>query len=604
MSLSPLKTGRPSPGFRRRNSFPYAALFSAAAVLALVLLVYHFFFGLSASLRAGEEAWASGNYAQARDRFEKVVERHPDSALAYDGLGMVLDCMGDSASAQSDYAKASGLGLKPSQAFDHAACGDLLFRQGRAGLAEPEFQRELDLHPGSTRAELGLAECSLSFLDLDRAIAGFQQVLQSDPKNKDAADGLEKAQQEKEYNAAYYIYDRNNQPLARETRQADGTWKKSYPLAQYAAHIIGADTDLTGKTGLERDLAPLFPQDNVVLTLDANVQRIADQALGWKKGAVVVLDPATGEILAAVDHPSFNPDRLRREWSKIRWDPNHPLQNRAWGTLYQPGSICKIVTAAAALEAHIDLSTIFPVDSNGSMQLDGKTFWDWKRLGKIRSLKQALDMSSNIALAEVGFALGADRLHEYDNRFGFNTPDDLGFDIPGLGEFGIPTATSLAPMPADTRWALAERACGLGEDYRVTPLHAAMLAAAVANDGVMMRPMLVKEVRNAMGQPIFVNKPRVERVSVQPKTAAQLRSYMLDAVQDGIAYKAKVNGIEVAGKTGTSRTIKDKPLDAWFICFAPADKPKVAVAVLGDQEGKGMDVAAPIAKAVLSQILK
>src|SRR6185369_17414133 len=141
----------------------------------------------------------------------------------------------------------------------------------------------------------------------------------------------------------------------------------------------------------------------------------------------------------------------------------------------------------------------------------GKVFRDWESHGKIRSLKEAMDVSSNIALAKVAFAMGPDVLFEYVNRFGFNKPFDLGFNLPGLGHFNVPVATTRAPLRADNQYELAERACGLGKEYRISPLHAALLAATIANKGVMMKPRLIKEVRNLVGQTLYESKPEVQR---------------------------------------------------------------------------------------------
>jgi peptidoglycan glycosyltransferase len=177
--------------------------------------------------------------------------------------------------------------------------------------------------------------------------------------------------------------------------------------------------------------------------------------------------------------------------------------------------------------------------------------------------------------------------------------------MPGGRRLVVDSATSLAPMPADNQFALAERACGLGEDYRITPLRAAMLAAAVANHGQLMRPCLIKEVRNIAGEVIASNSPALFHQVMSAETAEKLKDYMIDTTERGIGRKAKVSGVLVAGKTGTARTNKkQKGLDAWFICFAPADKPQVAIAVLAEDEGKGMEVAAPIARSVIQDLIQ
>jgi peptidoglycan glycosyltransferase len=345
----------------------------------------------------------------------------------------------------------------------------------------------------------------------------------------------------------------------------------------------------------------------VETTLDIRAQDAAQKALGWRKGAIVVLNPATGEILAAVSQPSFKPEDIDKHPGALRNNPNHPLLNRAFEGLYEPGSICKIITAAAALEANVDMSKIFPMRPDTAINIDGKIFRDWENHGKVRSLKEAMDVSSNIALAKVAFAMGPDLLFEYINRFGFNQNFDMGFDLKGLGHFSVPVATPRAPLHADNQFELAERACGLGVEYRITPLHAALLAATIANGGVMMKPKLIRSARNLAGQSLYEMKPEVQREIMKPETAEKIKQIMMDAVEGdrGIGKKARVGGIVVAGKTGTARTRgNSKDLDAWFICFAPADKPQYAIAVLGDREGTGMSVAAPIAGALIRDLIR
>ena len=400
----------------------------------------------------------------------------------------------------------------------------------------------------------------------------------------------------------FYMYDTEKEPLARVSFNKDGFRTRSYQLAQYAAHITGTSWEKVGALGLEESLADLLPQNNVQLTINSRLQRLVSKHMGWRKGSVVVIDPKTGDILAAVNQPSFNPnENSSKNYHKIRGNRNKPLKDRAFDGLYEPGSICKIITAAAALETHVDLSKIFPKNNPPAVQFSGKWFRDWKNHGMVKSLKQAMDVSSNIALAYVGFELGADKHYEFTNRFGFGRKFDLGFTIPGGKTYSIPVAQSTAPLSKDDKYSLAERACGLGKDYRITPLHAAMLAATVANKGVMMNPRLIKKVSNIAGKTIVETVPEEAGRVMTEDTAERLKEIMIDTVENGIGQAAKVDGVKVAGKTGTSRTISGGQLDAWFIAFAPADDPRVAIAVLGEEEGQGMKVAAPIAGAILKE---
>jgi peptidoglycan glycosyltransferase len=274
--------------------------------------------------------------------------------------------------------------------------------------------------------------------------------------------------------------------------------------------------------------------------------------------------------------------------------------------IYEPGSIAKIMTAAAAYDAHVDMGRIFPFTPPTAIDLDGKVFRDWTSHGKLRSLKEAMDVSSNIALYKVAKAMGADALYNTTNRFGFNQTWDLGFKLPDGRRFDVQASASRAPQHADTQFALAERACGLGTDYRITPLHAAILAATIANKGKRMKPRLIKEVRTLTGDVLYKMVPELDAQVIKADTAEKVTQLMEDAVEGdrGIGKRARVEGIRIAGKTGTARTKKNGALDAWFIAFAPADKPTIAVAVFCDQEGTGMHVAAPIAGAFLREALR
>jgi peptidoglycan glycosyltransferase len=601
MSLSPLKSAHPSFG-KKRNS-PIVPLLGIAAAAGLLYFGIRLFLGNGNDLKEGYKAWKLRQWDAAEAHFQAALTKDPSSAPAKDGLGLVAAGKGDYESAARDFQAAMALGLKKNRAFPHEEIGKTYLHQGNYPAALTEFRHALQLTPDSWPSHLGLAQSLEATGGLADAASEYHKVLASRPAMAGPQKGLERISQARARGGVSYLLDRRGETLARQIFYPDGRTAKAYPLGQFAAHVVGVDSIKMGKTGLEQDLRSLFPGNTVTLTLDARIQRAADAAMGWKKGALVVMDPATGEILAAVNHPSFNPNKIESEYATYKWKATKPLKDRALGGLYEPGSIVKVVTAAAALESQVDLKSIFPVESNQPLKLDGKLFWDWRKLGRVESLARALDLSSNIAMAKVAFAMGADRLFDYDGRFGFGVPEDLSLDLPGFGKIEPQAATSQAPLMDPSQFALAERACGLGKDFRITPLHACELAAAVANRGMMMKPSLVKEIRNVEGELIYQNKPTPLRKACEPETAAKLKDYMLEATEQGIGRKASVTGLHVAGKTGTART-GAKGLDAWYIGFAPADQPKIAIAVLGDSEGTGMDVAAPIAGNLIRSILK
>jgi peptidoglycan glycosyltransferase len=397
------------------------------------------------------------------------------------------------------------------------------------------------------------------------------------------------------------------------------------------AHVTGFYSFVFGRSGIEaaanevlsgtgprffvRSLVDLVtgkePQGgSVVLTLDPAAQEAAYDALGDRKGAVVALDPATGAVLAMVSKPSFDPNRLashavgeqQQAWKRYNADPDRPLTNRAAGELYPPGSVFKLVTAAAALDsgrytpdgripgpAELDLpltDRTLPNQSGAACGPGGQT-----------TLTEALRISCNTAFAGVGLALGADALAEQAERFGLE-------DTP-LGD--LPAAVSRFPdQPDAPQTALS----AIGQfDVRVSPLQVAMVSAAIANNGVLMQPHLVREQRTPDLEVLSSTEPQELSQAISAETAEALTAMMVRVVQEGTGTNAQISGIDVAGKTGTAQSDPQRPPYAWFTSFAPADEPRVAVAVLIEDAGvsrsevSGNSLAAPVARAVMQAVL-
>jgi peptidoglycan glycosyltransferase len=350
---------------------------------------------------------------------------------------------------------------------------------------------------------------------------------------------------------------------------------------------------------------------SVEVTINPAAQRAADAALGDQNGAVVALDPATGAILAMVSHPTYDPNRLATHdlsksaaaWKQLTTDPNRPLDNRAIaGRLYPPGSVFKLVTAAAALStgrytensqipgpAVLDLPQTKTTLHNDFSEACGP--------GGVTSMTHALQISCNTAFAGLGLKLGASALQQQAAKFGFGRS----LSIP------MPVTPSTVPAqlnPPET----AQSAIGQF-DVRVSPLQVAMVAAAIANHGELMQPYLVKSVRAPDLSVISTTQPTSLGSAVSPGVAAQLTRMMESVVTGGTGTKAQISGVTVAGKTGTAQQGNGKPPHAWFTAFAPADNPQVAVAVVVEDGGKvgneayGGTVAAPIAKAVIQAVL-
>jgi penicillin-binding protein A len=578
------------------TSFIIVLVFFSAA-----LYMYGGRIRITIHMNKGRMYYQQRNFDQALMEFNRVLKLSSNHPQAIDAVGLIYLAQGDLVRAEIKYEQAIKHGLKANRRFNHIKVGQTYLNRGIYAPAELEFRHALDITPNDANAHLGHALSLHAMGRLTESIEDYRKSLAANPDLKIAQTKLNQAREELERGFRYYIYDRRGNPLARFPI-ARHSGRRYYPLAQYAAHLVGYVSQTHGNAGLEKALEPYLPGNVVTLTIDSKWQRAADQAMGWRKGSLVALNPKTGEILAAVNHPSFNPNRIDQDWKKITHNKNQPLKNRALEGLYKPGSIFKLITAAASLETDLDMAQIFPVNCTGAVRYSGKTFWCWRRHGRVDTLQAALDTSCNLAMAEVGFTLGPDRLYEFSNKFGFGAPITCSFKSELL-DFSYPLATSVAPMVDDYRYALADRSCGLGSDIAISPLHAAMLAATIANQGRMMAPFFIKEIKNIQDEILGQGVPVVLRTPIQPETAIRIRDFMVDTVQHGIGKKAQIKGIKVAGKTGTTGDSR-QGLNGWFICFAPADNPRVAVAVYAEKEGTGMDMAAPIARRFLESVLK
>jgi peptidoglycan glycosyltransferase len=349
--------------------------------------------------------------------------------------------------------------------------------------------------------------------------------------------------------------------------------------------------------------------DDVVLTIDSRLQKIADEALGQASGAVVVLDPRNGEVLAMASHPYFDPHRLEADWDRLRADPNRPLLNRATQGLYAPGSTFKTVTLAAALDRGLDPTTVFTY----TLRPPDAQHHGWWHVNEFQilcenhpsnnspfDLASAYAWSCNVAFAEIGLRLGHDDYVEYARRFGLGSPLPLEIPVEPSLLFHTPDYFT----GAERFYALASTAFGQGE-LAVTPLQMALIAATVANDGVAMTPHLVSKVRTADGVVLRTTAPSPWRTAVSRQAALTTKAMMVNSVDAGWARVAAIKGVPVGGKTGTAETGDPRQLPhSWFIGFAPADNPRFAIAVIKEFAGYGSEEAAPVGKKVLEAALK
>jgi peptidoglycan glycosyltransferase len=352
---------------------------------------------------------------------------------------------------------------------------------------------------------------------------------------------------------------------------------------------------------------------SVQLTLNARAQQIAYEELGDRRGAVVALEPGTGRILTLVTSPSYDPNLLathdsakaRAAWERLNDDKDKPLLDRGTAETYPPGSTFKLVTAAAALSsgtyqpdssvpgpAVLDLpqtDTNLPNYFNGTCTPGSET----------TTLTQALRRSCNTTFGALGLELGDEALREQAEKFGLNKD----IDVPQ------PVARSVFPDKLDPPQT-AQSAIGQF-DVRTTPLQMAMVAAGIANRGIVMTPYLVEKVTGPDLQVLNRTAPQELSEAVSPLVAAQLTRMMVDVVEQGTGSNAQIPGIEVAGKTGTAQVGGGRNPHAWFASFAPANDPKVAVAVVLENGGSdaqlevsGNQLAAPIARKVMQAVIQ
>ncbi|QXM06398.1 peptidoglycan D,D-transpeptidase FtsI family protein [Crassaminicella indica] len=412
-----------------------------------------------------------------------------------------------------------------------------------------------------------------------------------------------------EYVLRGVIADRNGKTLAYSEKKENNQIRK-YPYGRVYSHIIGYSFKEYGKAGLESSynnellnikenpiqeitekiIGTNEKGNNLILTIDHELQSYAERKLRGKKGAIVLMNPKTGEIYAMVSKPDFDPSIIKNQWNEIIEDKNSPLLNRATMGLYTPGSIFKTITATAALE-NKNVEKTF--DCKGSINIDGYILKDYKGIAHGRlDMKRALEVSCNVFFSQAGLQLGEEKLRNVAEKYMFNKY------IP----FDLKVKKSRFPKGSMTRPELGASAIGQGK-ILVTPLNMAMVAGAIANDGEMMKPILVKEVIDPKGRTVKINYPQVLSRTSSKAVAQDLKTMMISVVEEGSGKNARIKNIKVAGKTGTAQN-ETKKGHGWFIGFAPANDPKVAIAVVLENIGiTGGKSAAPIAGDVMATAL-
>ena len=422
----------------------------------------------------------------------------------------------------------------------------------------------------------------------------------------------------------------------RKRRVQGRTWYlRRYPTEGLVAHAVGYSTIERSRTGLEKslndyltgsnaNLRTLFDRtvdtlkgitrqgNDVVTTIDVTAQKTAMEALAGKCGAAVALDPRDGRVLAIASTPTYDPNLAEKKFAQILrikgpCKPASPLVNRATNDLFIPGSTFKVVTAAAALDSG-RFTTQSTFDDPGYCIEYGKRVSNYadqdgaEVFGRV-DFTTAMEHSINSVFCNIGKAIGPGLVLDYAKRFGFYEDPPLETPSEERLRSGLYQGAKLFE-PTEPNQVDPGRLAFGQERLLVTPLQMAMVAAAIANGGILMEPHVVDRIVSPDGNVVTRTSPEQYREVMKAGTAADLTAMMRLVVESGTGTAAQIPGVPVAGKTGTAETGRQGQNDTWFIAFAPADRPRVAVAVaLHNQSGTGGSTAAPIAKALIQTLL-
>ncbi|MCL2437820.1 MAG: FtsW/RodA/SpoVE family cell cycle protein [Coriobacteriia bacterium] len=419
----------------------------------------------------------------------------------------------------------------------------------------------------------------------------------------------------------------NSMPVSPEEGSGRAvTYRRIYPEGSLAAHLVGYHSEQYGRAGIEAAandaltgqrsfgswndvfdaaLGNPVPGNDVVLTLDSHVQRAAQNALGNNRGAIVALNPQTGALLASASTPTYDPNSVTELWESLQSDETAPLLDRSRQSLSAPGSTFKVVTLAAAYEHSVaNPQTVYPAP--GAMDIGNAPVTNFERSNfASTNVQNAMAWSINTVFGQLAVDVGAEDLVQQSEDFGFNQR------IP----FELHVNSSLMPHPENmTTWELAWAGIGqpVGEHDDDNPgpqtnaFQMALVAAGIANDGVVMRPYVIDHVVSASGQRSILSQTRPTEFSraMSAETAQLVADSMIQTTNAGTGGRAAIPGVQVAGKTGTAEVGTDRPSNAWYIGFAPAENPTVAVAVMVEGAGQGGRSAAPAARQVMETALQ
>lgn len=404
------------------------------------------------------------------------------------------------------------------------------------------------------------------------------------------------------------IFDSKGEKLAFSSQPGE----REYPFGAAAAPVTGyigsrignagmegyINNELTGKNEQLTKMGPiaqLFSSDrgnDAKLTIDADLQQGIYQSLGNRKGAVVVMDAATGAILAMVSKPSYNPAITEQSWSELNSNQDSPLLNRALQGLYPPGSTLKVMIADESLQDKVtDLQEQF--NCTGNLQIGSYNMGESHGTvhGKV-DLAKAVTVSCNVTFATLAMRLGSDKMEDSFQRFGFTKAVDNEIQM-------IPS--HLPDFAKASQGDIAQIGIGQG-DLLVTPLHMALLAEAFANGGKIMKPYLLDEIISPGGFVMYHSSPQTWFTATNAERAAIIDGFMENVVAHGTGTAAQVQSVRVTGKTGTAENPAGAD-HAWFIGSATLPKRKIVFAIILENSGGGCTEAAPIAKMIINNLL-
>ncbi|MGN0243549.1 MAG: peptidoglycan D,D-transpeptidase FtsI family protein [Lachnospiraceae bacterium] len=405
------------------------------------------------------------------------------------------------------------------------------------------------------------------------------------------------------------IISRDGAVLAETRETEDGEEYRYYPYGREYAHVVGYSAK--GKAGLEASMnfhllsshVNLFDRirfnlndqklkgDNVVTTLDSRLQKVAYDALGDRKGAVVVMESKTGKILAMVSKPDYDPNQIAEQWDSIvsEDDDTSALLNRATQGLYPPGSTFKVLTALEYMREHPDYKK-YEYVCQGTTEFEGVPLSCYHQTvhGQV-NLKESIAHSCNTSFGNIGMQLQASSFHKFCDSFLFNK------ELPYDGEY----KKSVFELDRHSKKAdYAQTAIGQGKTL-ITPLHNAMIMQTISNGGVMMKPILIDRYENYSGSLVRKFTPESYKKVLETEETESISDSLREVVNSGTASALAGAGYEVAGKTGSADVEEGKAAHAWFTGYTPVDDPEIVVSIVVENAGTGSTYAVPIAKQIM-----